>query len=155
VVSLQKAGFKVGVWAVDAPQYRHDNEMMQSACQTAGIDFRWKEYLDSTHGTYHYPNSVGQETTKSCECKTNEILIAPDGNIFRCHADLYANRNKIGNILDKNFPEIGKWRKCDSFGKCNPCDLKVKFNRFQQPGNAAVKIKNIDETRLNETDLGK
>src|SRR3989338_4982210 len=38
-----------------------------------------------------------------------------------------------------------KFRPCEWFGHCNPCDIKVKTNRFQQFGHSSVEIKFKDQ----------
>ena len=65
--------------------------------------------------------------------------------MYRCHADLYKGRNPIGHILDEYFTEdsIEEFRECSFFGDCNPCDVKVKTNRFQVFGHTSVEIRNI------------
>ncbi|MBI5232727.1 MAG: radical SAM protein, partial [Deltaproteobacteria bacterium] len=35
------------------------------------------------------------------------------------------------------------FRVCHVFGHCNPCDIKVKTNRFQQWGHTSVEIKEV------------
>ena len=83
---------------------------------------------------------------RHCDCRTTEFLIDPAGFIFRCHSDLYANRFPIGHILDPELPKLlGQWVACPVFGKCNACDIKVKFNRFQEHGHSSVEIRNIGE----------
>jgi radical SAM protein with 4Fe4S-binding SPASM domain len=93
------------------------------------------------HGTYAYPEAVFAKNTQSCLCKTSELLIDPFGDIFRCHHDLYNKINPIGNLLDPDFVLLDKYRSCDYFGRCNPCDVKVKNNYLQQKGHTSVSIK--------------
>jgi len=64
-------------------------------------------------------------------CRTTELLIDPGGDVFRCHRDLYSGETPIGNILDPEFYIDEGFRECDSYGFCNPCDVKLKTNRFQ------------------------
>ena len=61
--------------------------------------------------------------------------------MYRCHSDLYAGRDPIGHTLDPDFQIEDVYRKCDVFGHCNPCDLKVKTNRLQEFGHTSVDIK--------------
>ena len=74
------------------------------------------------------------------KCRTTELLIDSEGSIFRCHADLYSGKNKIGSFLDPEFEIEDEFRDCSDFGHCNPCDVKVKTNRFQQYGHTSVEI---------------
>ena len=69
------------------------------------------------------------------------LIIGPDGHVFRCHADLYEGREAIGHLLDKEVPLPGEFRECGFFGFCNPCDIKVKTNRFQEFGHTSVEIR--------------
>ena len=40
---------------------------------------------------------------------------------------------------------IDEYRDCYVYGDCNPCDVKVKTNRFQQFGHTSVDIIDIRE----------
>jgi len=138
---LQLSGYKVGIWAVDIEEFKFINEHCKAMCEKAGIDFRWKEYLaPPKHGTYRYPEAVNGNRAHEVTCKTSEILIDPAGNFFRCHSDLYANRSQIGNLLDAHLPDFLAERECNMMGHCNPCDVKLKTNRFQEFGHASVTI---------------
>lgn len=137
VKSMQMAGYNVGVWAVDTKDVT-----IQSARKVAkwlGIDFRLKDYLDKTHGTYKYPDGV-DGVKKSCLCKPSELLIAPDGRLFRCHYDLYHGVNSYGHLLDENLVIPDDYVPCDHFGLCNPCDMKLKYDRFQKDGHCSVTV---------------
>ena len=92
------------------------------------------------YGTYRYEGACDKKFAKKVLCKTTELIIGSSGDIYRCHSDLYEGRRPIGNILDKNFKIEDKFRECDVFGHCNPCDVKLKTNRFQQFGHTSVEI---------------
>lgn len=149
VLELKRLGYSIGVWGILFPDEEMRNKTLkaQRVAIRMGIDFRTKEYLGfwkgKLYGSFKYPGSVGSKITKNCECRTSELLIGPAGNIFRCHADLYSNTNSIGNILNKEVPKLGQWWPCSRYGECNPCDLKIKYNRFQEMGHCSVEIKNI------------
>lgn len=148
---MQDAGFRVGIYGIEHPDTEIKDHILdaQERCLNLGIDFRTKEFLGNykgrTYGTIRYPGSVTGETLKHCECKTSEILIDPSGNAYRCHSDLYNGRNPIGHILDPGFNEesIEIFRSCNFYGDCNPCDVKVKTNRFQIFGHTSVEIRNV------------
>lgn len=138
---LKRRGYSVGVWGVSHPDMESNNLNAKVICTAMNIDYREKEFLDEYNGTYKYKDAIGKFATKKVMCKTSELLIAPDGNIFKCHADLYAGRDPIGNILsDEPLPEL-KFRECNNYGHCNPCDIKLKTNRFQEGGHCSVEIK--------------
>lgn len=148
---LQKQGFHIGIWIVDHPGYREHTEETIVMAQKLGIDIRKKEFLGpwggKIYGTMRYPDAVNSRQLRFCDCRTSELLIAPDGCLFRCHSDLYANRTSIGHILDPGLrsQDLYRWRTCDVYGKCNSCDIKVKFNRHQEHGHSSVEIEIITE----------
>jgi len=143
VLCLQRYGYQVGVYMVTHPKWDEVREALASVCKELDIDYRNKDFLGEwkglVYGTYAYPGSVKGEL-KRCECKGSELLIAPDGYVFKCHSDLYANEYPIGHILDKDFRVTNKYRECYKFGSCNPCDVKITNDRFQKFGHCSVKI---------------
>jgi organic radical activating enzyme len=141
---LIRSRYSVGIWGLDIPEMKERNEEMSNMCKWLGIDFRMKEYLDDTHGTYKYPDAIVGAAYKTVLCRPSELLIAPDGHIFRCHSDLYAGVNPVAHILDEIIEINGDFRVCDRFGECNPCDVKKKTDRNQVSGWTSVEIKDID-----------
>jgi len=146
ITRMQKKGYSVGLFAVDHPE-TNIMEIRQRA-EAAGIDFRTKEFLGmyngKIYGFYKYPDACTGGKLKEVKCRTTELLIAPDGSIYRCHRDVYYGENPIGHILDENLRIEFPFRYCDKYGECNPCDIKIKNNRFQQFGHCSVEIKTID-----------
>lgn len=147
VLKIQHAGFSIGIFGILQPKFKQEVSQAQKRCENLRIDFRTKEFLGEfngqIYGSYLYPEAVGNGKRRQCLCRTSELIIGPDANIFRCHHDLYKNFPPIGNLLDPNF-EIGDiFRKCAQFGDCNPCDIKIKTNRFQIYGHTSVEIKDI------------
>jgi MoaA/NifB/PqqE/SkfB family radical SAM enzyme len=146
-LKMAKAGFYVGLYTVATPSRSEHIAEIKQRCTNLGIDFRTKEYLgfDGTtwHGTYKYPGAIDQQETRFCQCRTTELIIGPDGSIYRCHADLYAARSPIGHLLSESFSIEEIYRPCYVYGHCNPCDVKVKTNRFQEFGHTSVDIIDI------------
>lgn len=144
VLMLLDRGFSVGIWAVMHPVYEKRILEAQARCKDLCIDFRLKEFIGEykkkLYGTYKYKEACFKKDKKKVLCKTTELLIDSETNVFRCHADLYAGVNSIGSILDADFKIEDKFRDCVNFGYCNPCDIKVKTNRFQQFGHTSVEI---------------
>jgi MoaA/NifB/PqqE/SkfB family radical SAM enzyme len=148
---LQNAGFRIGLYGIEHPdpEIRKHILEVQERCLKLGLDFRLKEFLGEysgkMFGTFKYDGSVLGESLKRCECRTTEIIVDPAGFVYKCHADLYNGRDPIAHILDEGFNEdsIDEFRECESFGTCNPCDVKVKTNRFQIFGHTSVEIRNI------------
>ncbi len=144
VALMLEHGYSVGVWAVDHPGSKAAIAEARQICSERGIDFRIKEFLGEHNGTlsgsYRYPEGLSRRRHATVECRTTELIIGPAGDVFRCHADLYEGRPAIGNICDDGFDIEQAFRPCDQFGFCNPCDLKVKTDRFQEFGHTSVEI---------------
>jgi len=147
---LQDAGFSIGIWSVlyPSPEQLSAINQMQFRCKDAGIEYRLKEYTGEYKGELYgdyskYSKSFNSENKKSCLCKTSELLIAPNTKVYRCHHDLFIEENPIGNILDNNFQIKSQYRKCNNYGDCHPCDVKVKTNYKQELGHTSVNIKKI------------
>lgn len=144
---LHEKGYSIGLFSVDHPKYKDEILYAQKYCKDNGLFFKTKDLLgmydDKIYGDFKYPGSCFSKELKSCLCKTSELLIAPEGSVFRCHHDLYNKKSPLGHILDPNFSIDDSFRPCDYFGQCNPCDIKIKNNRFQEFGHCSVEIKNI------------
>ncbi len=145
VLRLLKANFSVGIWAVVHPKYEKIISEVQKECFALGIDFRLKDFLGEyegrLYGSYRYEGACDKKFRKKVLCRTTEFLLDSMGHVFRCHSDLYSGLIPIGYILDPDFAIDDKFRECDNFGHCNPCDIKVKTNRFQQFGHTSVEVK--------------
>jgi len=145
VLALLDAGYSVGIWAVRHPDWIDEIERAQQECAADGIDFRFKEFLGvhdgRLYGTYKYPEAVSGRRGSAVQCRTTELLIGTDGSVYRCHSDLYARRPPVGHICDPEFRIEDVYRSCGNFGLCNPCDIKVKTNRYQEFGHTSVEIR--------------
>lgn len=144
---LMAAGFRVGLYALEPPdpaEAARVRAVRDAAC-AEGLDFRLKEFLGRhegrLHGTYRYPGAVGGPP-RPCRCRTSELLVGPDGAVHRCHSDLYDGVGAVGHILDPDFSaeRLERFLPCDRFGACNPCDVKVKTDRFQVYGHTSVEV---------------
>lgn len=146
---LLNAGFSVGIWAVCHPDTKDHILAVQTRATEQGIDFRTKEFLGfhqgKLYGQYKFPHACTMQTERRVECRTTELLIGPDGSIFRCHHDLYDNCHPLGHILDPDFQMRNEFQTCNHYGHCNPCDIKVKTNRLQQSGHTSVDIRFPDK----------
>ena len=128
---------------------KNQNRHMKRICSIYNIDFRMKEFLgwngERFCGTMKYTDACsGLAVGKAVKCKTTEMLIGPSGFIYKCHRDLYAGGTPIGHILSEEPLQLDIWRRCEYFGECNPCDIKVKTNRFQEYGHTSVEIGEIE-----------
>ncbi len=142
ICRLQLANYSVGLFAVDHPDMNFSS--IKKLCEQLGIDFRMKEFLgiwqNVLWGEYKYPDAI-VGGPKKVQCRSTEVLIAPDGNIHKCHRDLYAGEYPVGNILDEDLEIEFKFRECGNYGNCNYCDQKIKNNRFQEFGTCSIEIK--------------
>ena len=145
VTAMLDRGYSVGVWAVEHPAQTEAVAEAELRCRSAGIDFRRKEFLGihqgTRHGSYTYEGAVANGTKARVECRTSELLIGPTGDLYRCHADLYADRAPYGHLLDPALRIEETFRPCAVYGSCNPCDVKTKTNRFQEFGHTSVEIR--------------
>lgn len=144
VLALLEAGYSIGIWGVLHPDTEAEVLRAQHYCAARGIDFRTKEFLGTyegrLYGSYRYPDACNGHKGKRVNCRTSELLIGPGGDIFRCHSDLYAGRLPVGHILDPDFAIDAGFKECRSYGLCNPCDVKLKTNRFQIDGHTSVEV---------------
>jgi len=151
VLTLQKEGYSIGIWGVMHPSQDKMILEAQEYCKGLGIDFRLKEFLGEyegkMYGTYRYPGACDKEFEKTVSCKTTELIMGPDGSVYRCHSDLYEGRPSVGNVTDAAFELEDIFRPCHVYGHCNPCDIKVKTNRFQEYGHTSVEIEGVEEIK--------
>jgi len=152
VLIMLEAGYSIGIWGVMHPSQEKEILEAQKYCKDLGIDFRLKEFLGEyegkMYGTYRYPRACDKEFKKTVQCRTTELIMGPDGSVYRCHSDLYEDRAPVGNITDPEYRLEDIFRPCDVFGHCNPCDIKVKTNRFQVFGHTSVEIKGTEERKV-------
>ena len=145
VLRMQDAGFSIGIWGVLHPSQEDIVRKAQEDCKARGIDFRFKEFLGEyegvMYGTFKYEGACAKTFEETVLCKTTELIMGSDGSVYKCHSDLYEGREPVGNIIDPAFELEDIYRVCNAFGRCNPCDIKVKTNRFQQFGHTSVDIK--------------
>jgi sulfatase maturation enzyme AslB (radical SAM superfamily) len=142
----------IGLYYLDPPINSHEQieEFWAYAREHGNIFIRAKEYLgyegkgkNRFKGYYLYKDAVmGKRFGVTTYCKNTVIPIAPDGNIYKCHSDLYFNRQglKLGNIMDKDFDLPRKHMKCTNYGLCSACDTKIKTNHHEKGGYTSVHI---------------
>ena len=141
---LQNAGYKVGIFGINHPASMKANIEMAEHARGKGIYFFIKDFLGEVKGHkfgfLKYPEAVGKDEGEQVFCRTKNITLGPDGNAYRCHRDLYHEQNEIGNITDPSFNFKYRFRPCSDYGKCNPCDVKARTNRFLEMGDSNVEI---------------
>lgn len=145
ILYLREKGFSISLNSVFHP----DSEKHLLACQQEAfqkdLDFRFKDFLGmhdgKIYGEYKYSNACFSDSLQTVSCKTSELLIAPDGQIYRCHHDLYNAYKPVASLLSEDVRLEENFSTCEMYGRCNPCDVKIKNNRFQEWGHTSVEIK--------------
>ena len=144
VLTFLEKGYSIGIWGVLHPRWHGEIMRAQEYCRSLGIDFRTKKFLGAHNGTMHgvfsYTDACRRVGKSAVKCRTTELIIGPGGDIFRCHGDLYEGRQPIGHILEHELTIDARFRHCDNYGYCNPCDVKLKTNRLQEYGHTSVEI---------------
>ncbi len=139
---LRRAGFRIGVFGLSRPDFLTYNMNMAEMCLEAKIVFFVKDFLGAwggkLYGTYRYPDAVLGVKNGPVECRSREVLIGPDGVVYKCHRDLYAGEYGLGEVGSQ---ETYAWRKCAHYGECNFCDAKLKTNRFLDAGQCAIEVR--------------
>lgn len=122
---LLDAGFRVGVYLVDS----HENKnAIDELKHYDTLDVQIKPLL---------PNKKNSSNHHTAYCRTRELLISPNGNVFNCHRDLYENENSKSSLDTINSISYS-FHECFNSSQCHPCDLKVKRDRFGNYGYSAV-----------------
>jgi len=141
VKTLQDAGYSIGIFGINHPRNLEANVQMSELAREKQIYFFIKDFLgefdNQQFGYFRYPEALDR-LKKDALCRTKEVLVDSSGDIYKCHRDLYHDETPIGHISD-GLPEY-KFRSCDKFGYCNPCDVKSKTNKFLEMGQCAVEI---------------
>lgn len=142
---LQDNGFSIGIFGIASPNGIGYNIQLAEIARKNSVYFFIKEFLGEYEGEilgfYRYKDAVHSKTTKTVECRSSELLIDGAGEIYKCHRDLYAEINSVGNICSDNPNIEYKYRKCSAYGNCNPCDVKNKIDRFLNRGRCSVEVK--------------
>lgn len=138
----------IGLYYLTHPAVSGDEiEDMKRYASVKGVELRAKDFLGlhdgKMHGQLKYPGAVdGRPQGITVHCKNTVVPVAPDGNIYLCHSDLYFGRTSraLGNILDGHFEFPAAHLPCPHFGLCSECDVKIKNNHYQQFGYTSVDI---------------
>jgi organic radical activating enzyme len=143
VCRMKQEGYSVGIWAVEHPEAKRVIRKVKKIADDIGIDFRLKEFLGEykgkLYGHYKYLDAITGKKNIKVKCYPSEILISPQGDIFRCHYELYHKINPLANIADKEI-SLGSDIVCCNYGLCHLCDIKNKYDRFQRKNWCSVRI---------------
>ena len=120
VKKLMDAGFRVGLYVVETEENKPVIESLRKI-----------DWLDVVH---HIKNSFERKGT----CAISELIVGPDGNVYKCHRDLYKGENPLGELLTIDKIDY-KYRLCYNVDECHPCDTKVKRDRFGKYGYTSIK----------------
>ena len=135
--NLRFNGFNVGIFGLFHPHNINENMKMAWECNQENVPFYQKDFLgiidDEMYGHFKYPDGLDGDK-KRVACRTKELLISPEGDIHKCHRDLYAGQNPL---IDFAY----KFRECEEFGNCNPCDVKLKTNKYLENIDCQVEVR--------------
>ena len=141
---LQNAGYSVGLFSLNLPESIEANMEMAEMARDYKLYFFIKDFLGKRDGRlfghYKYLEAI-DGNKKGAMCRSKELLIAPNGLIYRCHRDLYKCGKHTTSLLSQQLEIDDIFKHCDNYGTCNPCDVKLKTNRFLQMGSCSVEIK--------------
>ena len=161
IAELQEI-LNIGLYYLEYPS--HSDEELAALGDYAkkfNVELRSKEFLGESngrvYGTFLYPDAaLGRPTGVKVLCRNTVVPIGQDGNIYRCHSDLYFSRPEgvLGNLLGEVFEFPDSHLYCDNYGLCSVCDVKIKTNHEQIYGYTSVDIKFINETRSCRIDYG-
>ncbi|MBF0384758.1 MAG: radical SAM protein [Candidatus Omnitrophica bacterium] len=151
----------IGLYYLSEPsQSEEEVSELKSFAKKYNVELRLKEFLgdygDEKIGNLLYPEAAsGINLSRRVLCKNTVVPIAPDGNVYLCHSDLYFNRREkaLGNILDEDFMFPKDFLPCDNYGLCNECDVKVKTNHNQEYGYTSVTIQPADDKPIPKLDF--
>lgn len=153
IQNLRSYGFRVGLYAVNHPLYDTHLRWAQKIAIEHGIELHLKEFVGEWRGqfcgTLRYPDAVSGKRLRTVRCRTCEVLVGPGGQVYRCYADLFDGKPPIGHILDRYFDEatIATWRTCNQYGRCSPCNIKVKNDPIQGfQDYSSVEIEFLEES---------
>lgn len=148
----------IGLYYIDHPSNLEDEIFkLKVMASKYGVELRSKEFLGEwkgkKYGTFCYDEaSSGIKQGINVCCKNTVVPIASDGKVYRCHSDLYFNRQSLalGNIIDVNLEIPQNHLPCENYGLCSECDVKVKTNHNQIFGYTSVNIKFDDMIKLKQ-----
>lgn len=130
-------GYRVGLYCIDC---NDNSKAIEKLKKISWLDLQIKPLLDNRIRSSEAPE---HRYKGSFECRSRELLISPEGKVFRCHRDFYMNGNSVGKIskVEDNWCE---YKICNYSNQCHPCDLKLKRDRFGHSGYRAITIRSND-----------
>lgn len=138
VKEMTDLGYSIGLYMLSHPINEEEIKAVEYECLELGVDFRLKEYLDRNVSKKLF--KYGFEKDIMVKCRITDLIIGPNLRMYRCHYDLYTGKNLIP------FPErtfSPQWMPCEYPTKCNPCDVKIKNNRYQNWGYCSAEIETL------------
>ena len=138
----------IGLFYLEHPSNTEEEvKKIKELADKYGVELRKKEFLGvfegKQYGSFKFKDACcGTKKGIEVQCRNTVVPISPEGTLFRCHSDLYFNRKElaIGNLLDENFVFTSGYSRCENFGLCSECDVKIKNNHYQQFGYTSVDI---------------
>lgn len=140
---LQDAGYHIGIFGLNHPENLQHNVIMTEKCRKSGVYFFIRDFLgyygDMLYGYYKYRFALNGNR-KNVKCRSEDFIIDPNGKVFRCHRDLYADGEPIGSILDISYEVNEDFIECSNCGLCSPCDAKLKLGSDLITSKCSIEI---------------
>lgn len=129
---LQEAGYSLSIYGVSHPDHVENLRGLQIRFADRGIDFRIKPFYGLAHGmawgSYAYPDAWRNGHRKIRNCRLRSVLFDPQGDLYRCHRELFVGKNSRGNLNHPGFRLRYELEPCWRYGECSPCDVKIATN---------------------------
>lgn len=149
--NLKDSGFDITVIMPVRPDIALFEPEIRHKCESAGIDFIARDMPEpgasGRDGKLKWDDCCGAAYMKNVLCRTTGVLIAPDGNVYRCHSNLYNRADPVVHILSPFFPATKKFLPCGRYGGCDPADVALSPSR--NPGSA-ISVDIIFEAETDE-----
>ncbi len=148
IMLLEESGYRVGVLGMAAPAKEPALRAIQRWFLSWGVDFRIRPFVGYVNrkltGNFRYPDATGQAETRTAACRTTEMMIAPDGRVYRCRRDCFGETDAVGHILDSELEIASRHKPCRNYGVCHPCDVELRPTVFRGNQRTAMEILPLD-----------
>jgi hypothetical protein len=148
VMMLEESGYRVGLLGMATPGEEESLRKTQKWFLSWGVDFRVRSFVGYADGElmgdFGYPDAVGQSSTRPAACRTSEMSITPDGRVYRCRRDAFAESGSVGHILDSELQLAGRHTPCRNYGVCHPCDVELRSTSFRGERHTTMEILPLD-----------
>ena len=150
VLKTKKAGITVDtLFIVMHPEHKDQASRYREVLLKAGCEVKFQRFYGYAHGKLYpvaqanydknleqsdgirnypaYREGFGQGRHAPVYCKMNNVLFAPNGDVYNCHYKLYTkSEDKFGNLFTDDYinTKSSEYFLCRDYGSCNPCDAE-------------------------------